>query len=415
MHLTRRWLHRIAAVALAGGLAGCWLPPRGVPESCGDGVWSPLEQCDPGDPEYGAWCTETCELHACGDGLVGPGETCDPPGPDCGPTCQAPSCGDGAITPGEVCVDVQRLAIGAGLTDFAIGDLDADGDLDLVGVTPAAEVATLWLGDAGRFERSTTLDVGFAPHAVLYLDLKLLFAGEDQAVSAAYNGVFFTRQIPFDRGGWGVPRADGFRWFPEGGERGHLLTDQGSAGFSWNSQSERFDFQAVFAPFEPDLLAAAWHYVGPGGFFVAGYARSDEATFVEVSGRDETTLDTPAIPLHIVHSRLTIDEQPRLDWLGADGTLRLMHPDVGRNPSPDVTAAVPGATWARFTKVADEVVPVWIDADGVMMRVAGEDRRLLELSGLQGLELADLDEDGIDDVITADPVTGEVLVITLGW
>jgi len=86
--------------------------PCRVSASCGDGLLTTGEQCDPGNAVDSATCNgATCTLAACGDGHtnLAAGEECDSIGLDAtscnGGTCLAPRCGDGYlnVATGETC------------------------------------------------------------------------------------------------------------------------------------------------------------------------------------------------------------------------------------------------------------------------------------------------------------------------
>ena len=81
------------------------------PPTCGDGLISPGEECDPPRPVASTnipVCDSTCHIPTCGNLMIDPGETCDPPdGVSCDSVCQVlipPTvCGDGKVGPGEEC------------------------------------------------------------------------------------------------------------------------------------------------------------------------------------------------------------------------------------------------------------------------------------------------------------------------
>ncbi len=90
-------------------------PDVSVPETCGNGVLDPGEECDDGDQNSDTEpdaCRTDCTLPSCGDGVVDTGEECDDGNqnsdtqPDaCRTDCTFPSCGDGVVDTGEECDD----------------------------------------------------------------------------------------------------------------------------------------------------------------------------------------------------------------------------------------------------------------------------------------------------------------------
>ena len=69
-----------------------------------------LEQCDDGDRQSGDGCSASCTLEFCGDGVLQPAlgeqcETADPLAPPECVSCRIPRCGDGFFTPNEQCDD----------------------------------------------------------------------------------------------------------------------------------------------------------------------------------------------------------------------------------------------------------------------------------------------------------------------
>ena len=137
---------------------------------CGDGLWGPLEVCDPGVRDHIGYCTEACEWNVCGDGVQGPGEACDPPdgGITCDHDCSAPGCGNGASVPGELCFDVRTvLPVGSDPRGLTVADIDEDGDLDLLTANHGDGTVTLLINNEGVFGSGLSIDVGAAPVAVL--------------------------------------------------------------------------------------------------------------------------------------------------------------------------------------------------------------------------------------------------------
>ncbi|MEZ4452440.1 MAG: DUF4215 domain-containing protein [Nannocystaceae bacterium] len=81
-----------------------------VPDTCGDGLLDPYEECDDGNDDQGDACPSTCKAATCGDGVVHVGEElCDDGNDDngdaCDQRCTLPTCGDGVVQAGEGCDD----------------------------------------------------------------------------------------------------------------------------------------------------------------------------------------------------------------------------------------------------------------------------------------------------------------------
>jgi cysteine-rich repeat protein len=114
---------------------GCGEPP---PPACGDGVLNDREVCDDGNNEEADGCRADClGEEECGDGFLDPGEECDDgntqSGDFCRADCSAETCRNGRADPGELCLaGPVELAVPGEPTGLAAGDVDADGDLDLV-------------------------------------------------------------------------------------------------------------------------------------------------------------------------------------------------------------------------------------------------------------------------------------------
>lgn len=118
---------------------GCRFDCSGI-EICGDGVLQGAlgEGCDDGNTTPGDGCGPTCLPEVCGNGFLDPGEVCDDGndlnGDSCSADCQEEfTCGDGVAGTGEFCgFSTQTINVGGPSDDLAIGDLDGDGNLDIV-------------------------------------------------------------------------------------------------------------------------------------------------------------------------------------------------------------------------------------------------------------------------------------------
>lgn len=109
-------MKRATLLLLAGALGACPFSPPDIP-FCGDALVNEsevnnqgplLEECDDGNREDGDGCSSACRLEVCGDGSLQAGEVCDDgnreDGDDCPSTCLA-VCGDGRLHGDEVCDD----------------------------------------------------------------------------------------------------------------------------------------------------------------------------------------------------------------------------------------------------------------------------------------------------------------------
>ncbi len=114
--------------------ADCRLP------FCGNGILDLDEECDDGNEADGDGCTPEC-TRTCGDGVMDPGEECDDgnqlDGDDCRFDCVHPRCEDGIVDPGDLCL-FGTVSYGSSSIDaIAVADVDGDGDPDVLGLSAA--------------------------------------------------------------------------------------------------------------------------------------------------------------------------------------------------------------------------------------------------------------------------------------
>ncbi len=113
----------------------------------------------------------------CGDGTLDPGETCDDGNTLDGDGCQADctptpaGCGDKVAQPGELCHDLGGSFSVEGAGGVTLGDLDGDGDLDLVASEPTKNrVRRFLLEEASGTDEATFL-AGVRPNLLDLYDL----------------------------------------------------------------------------------------------------------------------------------------------------------------------------------------------------------------------------------------------------
>lgn len=174
--------HYLLSALLAGSfsLGGCQLflnlsPDLLVednPERCADGADNDGDGLvDCGDPECRPFCT------SCGNGAVDPGEDCDDgnevEGDGCDSNCTLSACENGISAPGEICF-TQSFALEAGLFPFAItvADLNRDEIPDIAVANFDSDDISLFLGKGGgEFAAANSFPTGgFAPSDLVVED-----------------------------------------------------------------------------------------------------------------------------------------------------------------------------------------------------------------------------------------------------
>ena len=149
-------------------------------ERCGDGILDTGEVCDDGNTASGDGCRADCEkIEVCGDGVLDAGEVCDDGNRVADDGCRADCkgievCGDGLIDEGEVCLQaapaypVHDLPVA-----MAMGDLDGDGELDVVTANSASfdDVSVVFGTSRGGFTNAEHLVVGDNPEDVVLVDV----------------------------------------------------------------------------------------------------------------------------------------------------------------------------------------------------------------------------------------------------
>ena len=152
--------------------ADCTLPV------CSNGIVDEEEECDDANTLAGDGCSELCVIEVCGDGIANNGEVCDD-GNDlendaCNSDCTLPLCGNNVEDQGELCFIQQEFFPNGG--DFSqfgvVGDLDSDGDLDIVTANNQTNnVSVLKNNGAGVFGAPLLFNAGDGPQSVALGDV----------------------------------------------------------------------------------------------------------------------------------------------------------------------------------------------------------------------------------------------------
>ena len=113
----------------------------------------------------------------CGDGTLDPGEGCDDGNTLDGDGCQADctptpaGCGDKIAQPGELCHDLGGSFSVEGAGGVALGDLDDDGDLDLIASEPTQNRVRRFLLEEATGTDEATFLAGVRPNLLDLYDL----------------------------------------------------------------------------------------------------------------------------------------------------------------------------------------------------------------------------------------------------
>jgi len=147
--------------------------------TCGDGIVQDVEECDDGNEDATDDCLDICLFARCGDAFVQAGvEECDDGNEIDGDGCESDcsntvvtSCGNGNDDAGELCFVQTELLAGKAPTRPSLVDLDGDGELDLATANTDSDDVWIWTGDgSGGFSSPFKVPVGDAPVGLAVVD-----------------------------------------------------------------------------------------------------------------------------------------------------------------------------------------------------------------------------------------------------
>lgn len=123
---------------------------------CGDAILDPGEECDDGNLQSGDGCDSNCTHTRCGNGAVSPDEECDDQNAfntdACLNNCRRNDCSGGRSPEGEPCFRLRALAIPDGdPRGVVIADVDGDGFPDVVTADRGDDTVKIFWGSGGNF------------------------------------------------------------------------------------------------------------------------------------------------------------------------------------------------------------------------------------------------------------------------
>ncbi len=148
------------------------------PATCGDGfVWDPIEGCDDGDLIDGDGCSAACTADGCGNGIVEDGEACDEGagngthGSACFPTCQAATASFGTAV--VIPTDNDPANHGNGPRYLDLKDYNGDGRMDVAFANSSSGEVTVAMGLGSNlgFWTPNQRTVGTLPQQVAVADI----------------------------------------------------------------------------------------------------------------------------------------------------------------------------------------------------------------------------------------------------